>query len=68
MIPCKFCTKPLNPNAKGVRRWVSGWERVRQTGEGVHPLQGRESSNAYAHELCIDIHLAGGSEQPSLAL
>lgn len=67
MTTCKLCSKPIDTQGRNVRRWVSGWERVRQSGEGIHPLQGRELSNAYAHELCIEIAERGGT-QKALAL
>lgn len=55
---CSICGKPIE-KSQSCYRWVSGWERERGTGEGVHPLMGREIHGPKAHKLCVDIELRG---------
>lgn len=60
MTTCHFCGRELDPKAKGTHRLVQGWERVRTTGEGVHPLKERKQLLVFSHDLCLDIHMRTG--------
>lgn len=63
MIVCEFCGKPLDPKAATTWRRITGWEKNRTSGEGVHPIKGREPEGKLAHALCLDIHVRGGIPQ-----
>lgn len=58
MNDCAICHKRIE-KAQASYRWVSGWERERGNGEGVHPLMGREVHGPRAHRLCVEIALRG---------
>lgn len=61
-MTCSICGKPIDPNRpRNIYRRVTGWERVRGSTEGVHPLKGREYSDEFVHQLCLDIELRGGT-------
>lgn len=60
---CCYCMKTLNPSASDVYRKVTGWERNRGTGQGVHPIKDRELLGHFAHALCLDIALRGGKQE-----
>lgn len=63
---CKYCKRGLNPNATDVYRMVTGWERNRGTGQGVHPIKDRSLLGEFAHALCLDIALRGGKQEAML--
>lgn len=63
---CYICHKPCDPNKPGTLRLVEGLERVRGSGEGVHPLKERKVLGPVCHALCQDIAAKGGAKQESL--
>ena len=62
---CTYCNKTLDPTASNVYRLVQGWERNRGNG-GVHPIKDRELLGSFAHALCLDIALRGGTQEAML--
>lgn len=56
---CSFCDRPIDPNGKGVHRKITGWERNRSAGEGVHPMKDRQYHMEFVHDLCLDVKLKG---------
>lgn len=66
-MTCELCGRPIDPNGKGTYRKITGWERNRTSGEGVHPMKDRKFHMEGVHELCLDVHLRGGKPKEMYA-
>jgi hypothetical protein len=63
-IRCHFCEAPLDPNAPGVYRRVTGWTRNRRPGTGgTHQLALPGPATGFACSVCIDMKTSRGPAQ-----
>lgn len=60
---CVHCFKSLDPTSPQVYRKVTGWEKCRGKGDGVHPIKNREFLGEFVHALCLDIMTRTGKQE-----
>jgi hypothetical protein len=51
LFACEFCGSPVDPNAPGTWRRVTGWVEVRKSGTG--PITHPESPHGWACRGCM---------------
>jgi hypothetical protein len=66
-IRCHYCDIPLEPNAVGVYRRVTGWAKNRSSG-GTHQLALPGPTTGYACGPCIDLRSTRGATQQAESL
>jgi hypothetical protein len=56
MTRCALCGRQIDPNAFGIYRQVTGWERKAKTAErrGGSDIVLRQPTGQHAHSFCVD--------------
>ncbi|MBT1509480.1 hypothetical protein KIP88_03100 [Bradyrhizobium sp. SRL28] len=62
---CEFCGNELNTQSDGIHQWTAGWV-MQRAGGGGHGISLPERSNRWAHRLCVENAIRGGTQQQSM--